>query len=44
MAGDWTNLPDGHVLLKMSAALPEILQEVGYAEMYGVTLRAPNEG
>lgn len=44
MAGDWSDLPEGHVLLKMSAALPEILQEVGYAEMYGVELKAPAEG
>lgn len=44
MAGDWSELPEGHVLLKMSAALPEILKETGYAEMYGVELVAPAEG
>lgn len=44
MAGDWSNLPEGHVLIKLSAALPEILQEADYAEMYGVQLQAPAEG
>lgn len=44
MDGDWSDLPDGHVLLKMSAALPEIIQETGYSEMYGVNLQVPTEG
>ena len=44
MAGDWSELPEGHVLLKMSADLSGILSEVGYDEMYGVTLKAPAEG
>lgn len=44
MTSDWSNLPEGHVLLKLSAALPDILKEAGYAEMYGVQLRAPEQG
>lgn len=44
MAGDWSDLPAGHVLLKMSAALPDIIKEAGYSEMYGVDLQVPAEG
>lgn len=44
LAGDWSDLPEGHVLLKLSAALPDILAEADYAEMYGVQLEAPAEG
>ncbi|KAI5272007.1 phosphatidylinositol transfer protein SFH5 [Aureobasidium subglaciale] len=40
---DWDNLPEGHVLIRMSAALVEVIKEAGYSEMYGVELCPPTE-
>ncbi|KAF2167660.1 hypothetical protein M409DRAFT_65798 [Zasmidium cellare ATCC 36951] len=39
---DWTNLPKEHNLSKFSAALKDIIEKVGYSEMYGVELVAPS--
>ncbi|TIA17079.1 phosphatidylinositol transfer protein SFH5 [Aureobasidium pullulans] len=38
---DWDNLPEGHVLLRFSAELGDIIKEAGYSEMYGIELSAP---
>jgi hypothetical protein len=43
MVKTWSDLPESHVLLKFSAALGAILEDVGYNEVYGVTLSAPVE-
>ncbi|KAH0149209.1 phosphatidylinositol transfer protein SFH5, partial [Aureobasidium melanogenum] len=43
VGSDWNDLPEGHALLKMSAKLGDLIQEAGYAEMYGVELAAPTE-
>ena len=41
---DWTDLPKEHNLAKFAAELPEVLEDAGYNEMYGVRLEAPSEG
>ncbi|THY33502.1 phosphatidylinositol transfer protein SFH5 [Aureobasidium pullulans] len=38
---DWDDLPEGHVLLRFSAELGDIIKEAGYSEMYGIELSAP---
>ncbi|KAG2167236.1 hypothetical protein JADG_006975 [Aureobasidium aubasidani] len=38
---DWDDLPEGHVLLRFSAKLGDIIKEAGYSEMYGIELSAP---
>ncbi|CAK3826031.1 Hypothetical predicted protein [Lecanosticta acicola] len=43
IAKDWDNLPKEHKLSQFAAALPEILEKTGYAEMYGVELVAPKD-
>lgn len=43
VGSDWNDLPEGHALLKMSAKLGDLIQEAGYAEMYGVELAAPTD-
>lgn len=44
MAEDWSNLPESHSLSKFAKELLEILTEAEYSEMYGVDLKAPEEG
>ena len=39
----WTDLPQSHNLPKFAAELPGIFANVGYQEMYGVELHAPEE-
>jgi len=39
----WTDLPQSHNLSKFAADLPGIFASVGYQEMYGVELHAPEE-
>lgn len=42
-AEDWSNLAKEHNLTKFAAELRSILETVGYNEMYGVELKAPEE-
>lgn len=41
---DWANLPKEHNLSKFAAELKGILELTGHSEMYGVELKAPDEG
>ena len=41
---DWTNLPKESMLSKFAAEVKDILDTVGHNEMYGVELKAPEEG